>query len=103
MVPKFAAEKMKNLIISTTEKGSQDNNSLLDVYKRFDKYLTEGQIKRPVVMLADEHSSRFDYKVLHFLREKNIHLFISPPDTTGLTQLFVQSPNHNLHREFNKK
>ena len=52
-------------------------------------------------MLADGHSSRFDFKVLHFLREKQIHLFISPPDTTGVTQLLDQSPNQNLHREYN--
>lgn len=102
MAPKVAVEKMKNLIISSTEKGCQDNHSLLDVYKRFDKYLSNNNIQRPIVMLADGHSSRFDYKVLHFLREKQLHLYITPPDTTGVTQLLDQSPNQNLHREYNK-
>nr|XP_047129891.1 uncharacterized protein LOC124809920 [Hydra vulgaris]XP_047129892.1 uncharacterized protein LOC124809920 [Hydra vulgaris] len=83
MAPKTAVKNIKNLIISFTEKGSQDNYSLLDLHKKFDIYLSEENIQRPVVMLADGHSSRFDYNVLHFLHEKKINLFISPPDTTG--------------------
>ena len=70
MAPKAAVDNMKNLIISTTEKGSQTNISLLDAYRKFDKYLSENDI--PVVMLADGHNSRFDFKVLNFCREKNI-------------------------------
>ena len=87
MAPKAAVENIKNLIVSSTEKGSQDSHSLLDAYRRFDKYLTNEKIKQPVAMLADGHGSRFDFKVLQFLREKNINLFITPPDTTGVTQL----------------
>ena len=34
MVPKTAVENIKNLIISCTEKGSQDNHLLLDNVKR---------------------------------------------------------------------
>ena len=44
MAPKVAAENIKNLIISCTEKVSQDNNSLLDAYKKFDKNLKEENI-----------------------------------------------------------
>ena len=40
MAPKTAIENIKNLIVSSTEKGSQDNHSLLDAYRRFEKYLT---------------------------------------------------------------
>ena len=103
MAPKAAVEKIKGLIISSTESGMQDHNSLLDVYKKFDKYLTEENVQRPVVLLSDGHSSRFDFKVLQYLREKNIHLYITPPDTTGVTQLLDQSPNQKLHQEYNKK
>ena len=39
------------------------------------------------------HSSRFDYKVLHFFREKSIHLIIMSPDTTGVAQSLDQSLN----------
>jgi len=76
MAPKAAVDNINNLIISSTERGSQDHKSLLDCYKRFDKYLTEEKIQRPVVMLADGHSSRFDFKVLQFMRESQINLFI---------------------------
>ena len=100
MAPKEAVAQIKNLIISCTAKGSQDHNSLLEAYRKFDKYLTEENIQRPVVVLADGHSSRFDYKVLYFLRENLIYLFITPADTTGVTQLLDQDPNSSLHREY---
>ena len=103
MAPKVAVEKIKRLLISTTESGTQDHHSLLDAYKKFEKYLGEENIQRPVVLLSDGHSSRFDFNVLKFLRESNIHLYISPPDTTGVTQLLDQSPNQKLHQEYNKK
>ena len=103
MAPKVAVENIKNLIVSSTENGCQDHSSMLDVYKRFDKYLDEKNILRPVVVLSDGHSSRFDFAVLKFLREKSIHSFIIPPDTTGVTQLLDQNPNTKLHQEYSKK
>ena len=65
----------------------------------FDRYLEENNIKRPVVVLSDGHSSRFDSDVLTFLRSKNIRLFITPPDTTGVTQLLDQI-NQKLYSEY---
>ena len=62
----LAVKNVENLLISTTENGCQDNKSLLDAYKLFDKYLTEKNIERPVVLLADGHSSQFGFKVLQF-------------------------------------
>ena len=56
-------------------------------------------IKRPVVVLSDGHSSRFDSDVLTLLRSKNIRLFITSPDTTGVTQLLDQI-NQILHSEY---
>ena len=102
MAPKTAVDNINNLLISTTENGCQDKNSLLDAYKLFDKNLSQTNVQRPVVLLADGHSSRFDFKVLDFLHEKQIHLFVSPPDTTGVTQLLDQSPNKQLHEQYNK-
>jgi len=87
MAPKETVEKIDELLISTTENGSQDHNSLLAFYKLFDKYLTKNNVNRPVVVLSDGHSSRFDFDVLQFLRNKEIHLFITPPDTTGIKNL----------------
>lgn len=45
----------------------------------------------------------FDFKVLQFMREKDINLFITPPDTIVVTQLLDQSPNWALHCEYSKK
>ena len=99
MAPQKAVDNIKNLIISTTENGSQDNVLLLAAYKKLDKHLTDNVIERPVVLLADGHSSRFDFKVLQFLRENKF--IVSPPDTTGVIQLLDQAPNSQLHQNYN--
>ena len=64
----------------------------------FDCYLHENNIKQPLVVLSDCHYSRFDSDVLTFLRGKN-RLFITPPDTTGFTQL-LDHINQKLHSEY---
>ena len=99
MAPKTVVEKIDNLLISTTDNGCQDHTSLLACYKLFDKYLDKENIERPVVLTSDGHSSRFDYEVLKLCLEKKIRLFISPPDTTGVTQLLDQC-NRNIHLEY---
>lgn len=99
MAPKEAIEKIDNLLISTTKNGCQDHTSLLACYKLFDKYLDKHGIQRPVVLTSDGHSSRFDFEILQFCSEKKIRLFISPPDTTGVTQLLDQC-NKNIHLEY---
>ena len=96
MAPKTVVDKIDNLLISTTDTGCQVHTSLLSCYKLFDKFLDETQIERPVVLTSDGHSSQFDYEVLKFCHEKKIRLFISPPDTTGVTQLLDQC-NRNIH------
>ena len=85
MVPDDAARKINHLLISTTDKGVQDHQCLLEAYKEFNKYLLEKGVQKPVTLLSDGHSSRFDDEVLEFLNEEQIHLFIGPADTTGLT------------------
>ena len=103
IAPQKAVENIKNLITSTTENGCQDNALSLAAYKKLDKHLTDKAIERPVVLLADGHSSRFDFKVLQFLCENKINLFVSPPDTTGVTELLDQAPNSKLHQNYNCK
>ena len=90
MAPSKAVNKIENLLISSTENGVQDHNSLLDSYKLLDRILTEKGVQRPVVVLSDGHSSRFDCHVLQFLQENSMRLSISPPDTTGVTQMLDQ-------------
>ena len=76
-----------------------DHSELLSVYQMFDHYLDENSIKWPVVVLSHGHSSRFDCDVLTFLRGKKMRLFITPPGTTGITQLLDQI-NQKLHSEY---
>ena len=82
-----AVKKMPNLLISANNSSSQDHKTLLAAYRKIDSYLEENRVKRPVVVLSDEYSSRFDVDVLNFLRSKQIYLFITPSDTTGVTPL----------------
>ena len=101
MAPKEAVENIKHLLISTSENGVQDHKTLLAAYKKFDSYLTEWNVERPVVILSDGHSSRFDLDVLTFLRSKQMRLYITWPDTTSVLQLLDQV-NQSLHSEFRK-
>ena len=67
MITSDAVEKIKNLLISNTENGSQDGRSCLAVYKFFaTKVINES--KKPCVILTDGHSSRFNYDVMSFCR-----------------------------------
>ena len=95
----MAVEKIDQLLISTTERGSQDHKSFLASYRVLDEYLTENNIPRPVVILSDGHSYSFDFDVLSFLQEKQMRLFLSPPYTTGLL-LLLDQVNKNLHLEY---
>ena len=99
MAPAAAVKKIPNLLISTTEHGSQTHESLLAAYKSLNAYLSSKNVAHPVVIIADGHSSRFDTKVLKFLKNSNMRLHITPPDTTGVTQLLDQL-NQSLYSEY---
>ncbi|XP_065659961.1 uncharacterized protein LOC136083927 [Hydra vulgaris] len=99
IAPKEAVVSIPHLLITTCNHGVSDHNSLLDMYKEFDEYLNEKKVARPVVLLSDGHCSRFNFDVLKFLQSKNIRMFLTPPDTTGVTQLLDQL-NKNLHHEY---
>ena len=68
MAPKEAVMQVPNLLISTNDSGSQDHCTLLSACQMFDRYLEKNNIKRPVVVLSDGHSSRLDSDVLTFSR-----------------------------------
>ena len=83
MAPEEAVQNIKNLLISSTEKGSQDHCSLLECYKLFDTYLTENNVERRVVVLSDGQTSKFDCDVMQFLHGNNMRLFLTSHDTTA--------------------
>ena len=86
MAPAIAVNSIKNLFISTTLNGVSTHQSLLDAYKKVEQYLKENNIKRPVVINSDGHSSRSDADVLRFLYDYLMRLFLLPPDSTSTTQ-----------------
>lgn len=94
-------EKLNPLLISSTENGVQDHNSLLSCYRMFDETVVDQKIKKPTVILADAHASRLDSTVVHFMIDSDHRIFLGPPDTTGVTQVLDQM-NANLHREYRK-
>ena len=96
MATEKAADDIDDLFISTTENGAQGLKSLLSVYKHLDRVIKQRGIRKPVLLLADGHTSRFDLDVMTFLQEKEVFLNISSPDTTAVTQLLDQI-NHSIH------
>ena len=105
MAPREAVTAIDNLLVSSTENGFITGKACLEFYKVFDSYLTKKDIKRPVVVLTDGHSSRYDLEVLRFCQEKEILQFVSPPDTTGLLQPLdqINSMLHSSYRECAEK
>ncbi len=99
MALRQAVQKIPNLLISTTDSGYQEGCTLLDSINSFDNYLI---VQRPVIMMCDGHSSRFDLDVLRFCQDKQICLFLTPPDTTSVTQLLDQI-NNALHSSYRKE
>lgn len=103
MAPPGVVKKIDRLFISSTENGYQTHSSLLDTYKFFnDKYLVKHKIQKPVALLSDGQSSRFDDDVLRYCKHNDINLFLSSPETTGITQLLDQI-NQNLHSHYRKE
>ena len=53
-------------------------------------------------MLSDGHASRFNAESLSFSFKENIKIFLSPPDTTAVTQPLDQI-NASLHSSYAKE
>ena len=64
-----------------------------------DRHLKEANVKLPVVVKSDGHSSQFEFKVLEYCRDHQIGLFISPRNTTAVTQDLDQI-NQKLHSSY---
>ena len=101
MAPAATVCNINHLVITTSNHGVSDYTTFIAACEEFDKYLTENEVMRPVVLTSDGHSSRYSYDVLQYLLSRQIWLFISPPDTTGVTQLLDQL-DKNLHHEYRK-
>ena len=101
MVLPEAARRIPHLLISTAENGVSTHQTFLAGAQEFDKYLELKGIQRPVVLLSDGHGSRLNHNVL-FLLFKQIQLFVTPPDTTGVTQ-FLDQLNKNIYQKYKRR
>ena len=99
MAPEVADTEIENLLVSVNESGVSDHKTLLAGYKTLDSVLEARGVKRPVVILADGHASRFDEGVMSLCQKKNMRQFILPPDTSGVTQKHDQL-NDRLHKKY---
>ena len=93
-----STRNIPNLLVSVNNCGVSDHETLLGAYKELGRVLTQEDIPRPVIIIADGHSSRFDEKVLSFLQAALLILFILHPDTSGGTQVHDQM-NAKLYNE----
>ena len=98
MAPPVVAENIKNLLISTNQHGVSDHNTLLAAYQELDRHLEAKNVTWAVDIIAD-HPSRFDLSVLNILHDKQLILYILPPDTTGVTQ-HLDQVNQKTHSAY---
>ena len=68
MAPTTAVEKINNLLVSTTDSGYQDGRTCLVSYEMFAKADKKNKVQKPIVILTDGHSSRYDAEVMQFCR-----------------------------------
>ena len=99
MAPEAAESDIDNLLVSVNENAVSDHKTLLAGYKNLDKVLESKKVKRPVVLIADGHGSRFEEKVMSFCEKSELRQFILPPDTSGVTQKHDQL-NRQLHTKY---
>ena len=99
MAPPLAAENIKKLLFSTNQHCISDHNTLLAAYQELDCHLEAKNVTQPMVIIADGHASRFDLSVLNFLRDKQLILYIVPPDTTGVTK-YLDQVNQKIHSAY---
>ena len=101
MAPEVAVNNIPNLMRSVNKSGVSGNVTLLAAYKELNRHLNDINTKRPVMVLVDGHGSQFNKKVLSFLEQNQMWLFILPPDRIGVTQMHNQI-NNQLHDEYEK-
>ena len=99
MASKECLTTIPDLLLSVNQHGVSDHNTMLDAYKELDSVITRNNIQRPVIVVTDGHSSRFDISVQLHLVEKQMNQIVLYPDTTGVTQTHDQI-NQRLHSEY---
>eukprot|EP00958_Prasinococcus_capsulatus_P023688 scaffold3586_cov404-Prasinococcus_capsulatus_cf.AAC.26 len=77
-------------MVALTERGMQTGQTLLESMRQLDSELSARGVKRPVVIMSDQHASRFDADVLEFCAEHSMRLWLEKPQTSNLFQELEQ-------------
>ena len=56
MAPAATVHNINHLVITTSNHGVSDYTTFIAACEEFDKYLTENEVMRPVVLTSDGHS-----------------------------------------------
>ena len=97
-----STDNIKNSLVPVNKSGVSDHDTLLSAYQQLDRVLAEKGVSRPIIIVRDGHTSRFDENVLSFLQQASLRLFILHPDTSGGTQTHDQM-NGRLHSLYDEK
>jgi hypothetical protein len=71
-------------------KGWQNGRSLLFWLKYFAS-VVKPTAEDPVMLLVDQHSSRFNVPVMEYCRDHHIRLFVLPPNLTHLLSVICRA------------
>ena len=110
----LASKQSRTLLISRTDDGMQTQKSLLEYMQELDREITAHSdaavaaggepIERPVVLMVDNHASRFSEELLKATTGQTakfgIRLFTEAPKTSGFLQSLDQY-NSTVHRRYN--
>lgn len=77
-----AVENNQHFLNSNSVDRVTDSRWLIAAYKESDEYITDKDMKHPVVLLSDGHNPCYEYDVLNLLHLKNKWLFLMPQNTT---------------------
>ena len=103
MVPPEAARRIPRLLISTVENGSvSTHQTFLAAAQSLVGILSWKKSNVLLSCCLKDMVLNLTTKYYHSFLSKQIQLFVTPPDTTGVTQLLDQL-NKNVHQEYEKE
>ena len=73
-------------IFSSSKKGWMDSDTFLAWCKHFSSYLLTQNVKLPIILFLDGHSSHLSYEVATFCKSQGIILYCLPPHSSHAMQ-----------------
>ena len=81
-----------------SENGWMDRDVFLQILKNLDKWLTDNDVARPVILFVDGHKSHYSLEICDFADEAGIKLWLLKPNSTQTLQ-----PLDKVHYQILKK